>query len=106
MGFYLPVCMKLVSGQMYVNSQQQMFITRSNMIFSANSGLIYVRYCLGQVSILVDIKVQSPTFFTICANNSSRSRLNLLIARYTGALIIWSEANKAWDFNLANDLIH
>jgi len=65
MGFYLPVCMKLVSSQMYVNSQQQMFITRSNMIFSANSQMIYVNYCRGQVSILVDIKVQSPTLLFV-----------------------------------------
>jgi len=33
MGFYLPVCMKLVPSQTYVNSQQQMFTTRNNMIF-------------------------------------------------------------------------
>jgi len=76
------------------------------MIFSANSGLIYVRYCLGQVSTLVDIKVQSPTFFTICANNSSRSHPDLSTAHYAGAMIIISsEANKALDFNLASDLV-
>jgi len=103
MGFYLPVCMKLVSSQTYVNSQQQMFITRSNMIFSANSRVIYVNYCHGQMSILVDIKVQLPTFFTICANNS---HLDLSTARYAGAMIIISsKANKVWDFNLANDLV-
>jgi len=75
----------------------------ANMIFSANSRVIYVNYCRSQVSILVDIKVQSPTFFTICANNSSRS---LSTACYAGAMIIISsEANKAWDLNLANDLV-
>ena len=35
--------------------------------------LIYVNYCRGQVSILVDIKIYTPTFFTVCANNSSPS---------------------------------
>jgi len=67
--------------------------------------VIYVNYCRGQVSIL-DIKVQSPTFFTICANNSSQSHPDLLTARYEGTMIIiLSEANKARDFNLANDLV-
>jgi len=76
------------------------------MIFSANSQVIYVNYCRGQVSILVDIKVQSPTFFTICANNSSWSYPDLSTARYAGAMtIISSEANKVRDFNLANDLV-
>jgi len=68
--------------------------------------VIYVNDCRGQVSILVDIKVQSPTFFTICANNSSRSYPDLSRARYAGAMIIiLSEANKVQDFNLVNDLV-
>jgi len=59
------------------------------------------------VPISVNIKVQSPTFFTIFANNSSQSSPNLLTAHYAGVMIIISsEANKAWDFNLANNLVH
>jgi len=95
-----------VSSQIYVNSQQQVFMTRSNMIFSANAWVIYVNYCHGQVPILVDIKVQSSLFFTICANISSRSHPDLSTACYAGTMIIISsEANKAWDFNLVNDLV-
>jgi len=76
------------------------------MIFSANLRMIYINYCHGQGSILVNIKVQSSTFFTICVNNSSRSRPDLLTACYAGAMIIiLNEANKARDFNLVNDLV-
>jgi len=77
---------------MYVNSQQQIFITRSSMIFSADSPVIYVNNCRGQVSILV-IKL----FVLITLPN-------LLTACHAGTMIT-SEANKAQDFNLANNLV-